>query len=274
MKIIRGLVIFSFFGIFCFSCFSPPEFATTPSIEFESVEYVQTSDGFDSLIVYITFKDGDGDLGLDPTETAPPYHEKFYFLEKGDGTLEKINTYGVPFLVDPADGQIGKLVTDRTRNKPGYEYLPTDNCVNYNTDVVYIREEHKWIFDDSYHIEDTLATQIGTVYVLQDNFYYELNPDNKNIEVDFLIKNSPDQEFQEFDWMATYCHPIDGRFPRLADKPRPLEGSLRYGMVSFAFGSFYNSQTLLKLRIKIKDRALNTSNVIESRAFTLAEIRR
>ena len=89
-----------------------------------------------------------------------------------------------------------------------------------------------------------------------------------------MVKNF-DGSFTEFDLTKEFDYPscggtFDGRFPILfKDKPgTPLEGTIRYGMGSNAFKAFFSIKTL-KLRIQIKDRALNKSSFIETAEFTL-----
>lgn len=58
------------------SCITPPDYPDTPSIEFKRItkERFTTDEGvFDSVKVTISFRDGDGDLGLAANETNPPY---------------------------------------------------------------------------------------------------------------------------------------------------------------------------------------------------------
>jgi hypothetical protein len=234
MSLIRGFGLFVIISVFVSACFNPPEFPITPQIEFESVDYQEYGTGFDtefdSIILKIRFKDGDGDLGLSGNETSPPYNNKFYFL-----------------LPD------GKFITYNTRRtNPNYDTLPAFvqpyNCINWEV----FREDN----------------------IVVDTFYFQLNPDYYNITVDYLVKN-PDGTFTEFDWTKEFNYPncgisFDGRYPILyKDRPgAPLEGTIRYGMGSIGFKILFSIKTL-KLRIQIKDRALNKSNIIETPEFTL-----
>lgn len=239
MRLIRNLLVFLFISLGISACFTPPEYPVQPQIEFESIEFREYGSGFDaeadSLILKVTFKDGDGDLGLDPSELSCVsedicYNNKFYFL-KSDG----------------------KLVTYKDkRTNPAYSSLPEFikpyNCINWE------------VRTDNNNVVDTL--------------YFELNPDHYNIEVDFLVKNT-DGTFTEFDWTKEFNYPncgtsFDGRFPILfKDEPgAPLEGSLKYSMGSIGFKALFSIKTL-KLRIQIKDRALNKSNEIFTPEFTL-----
>ncbi len=233
MHLIRGFALFAIILAGVSACFNPPEFPVEPQIEFESIQYKEYGTGFDtefdSLILTISFKDGDGDLGLDPSEINEPYNNKFYFISGG------------------------RYITYETkRTDPNYDTLPDFvkpyNCINWE------------VYKENNIVKDTL--------------YFQLNPYYNNITVEFFVKN-PDGTFTEFDWRKAFNFPncgisFDGRFPILyKEKPgAPLEGNIRYGMGSIGFKILFSTKTL-KLRIQIKDRALNRSNFIETNEFTL-----
>ncbi len=284
MKILKGISTFLFFSILFGACFDPPTFPVVPEIEFESIKFVaaKTISDNDSLNLTIIFRDGDGDLGLTTTAIDQPYNSSNFFLVN-NGQLEKVGTSqfytNLPPFIDPGSGQQGKLATVRTRNDPDFSTLPPYtipfSCINYTYDSIYISEEDKDIFDGSYNLYKTLtAPNLPNVYVLLDTFYYEINSFHNNITVDFLIKNS-NGTFREFDWVTEFCVSdnspglsYDGRFPVLAEKSGPLEGTLKYSMVSSGFLELFSVNTL-KLRIQVYDRALNKSNIIETPEFTL-----
>lgn len=290
MRIIKGLVVFSFLCIVLGSCFDRPEFPDTPYIEFEKIEFVPSPTGNDSLVIYFHFQDGNGDLGLssnNPRHIEPPYQSRLYFLETGDGELEAVSmvkrSNNLPPFIELKPGQTGKIATLRTKGKPGYEYLPDFNsdCEVYKlptTDSLLISPGNSFIIDDSYYKIDTLTSSTPgnipeTVYILKDTLYFEKNPNHHNIEINFFFKTSPTAEPEEYDWEKELCRTFDARFPELENTERPLEGTIRYAMASFGllklFGNYH-----LNLKIQIKDRALNRSNIIETGDFTLAGIRR
>ncbi len=233
MHLIRGFGLFAIILTGVSACFNPPEFPVQPQIEFESIQYKEYGTGFDSeydsLILTISFKDGDGDLGLDASENEAPFNNRFYFIVNG-----KYLNYEIK------------------RTDPDYDTLPDFvkpyNCINWE------------VYKENNIVKDTL--------------YFELNPNYSNIIVEFLVKN-PDGTFTEFDWKKAFNFPncgisFDGRFPILyKEKPgAPLEGTIRYGMGSIGFKILFSTKTL-KLRVQIKDRALNKSNFIETPEFTL-----
>lgn len=309
MKIIKGLAIF-IFAIFFGSCFNPPEFPVFPEIEFNRVEFIENSStAFDSLVIYLDFRDGDGDLGIDPEDPKYiiyPFNDANFFQEN-NGRLDTLHTtpassrteqYEVLDVPDPAKG---KMVTFRTRRDPIYSsILPgTYSCSDY--EILADRSEpnkpstgRKLLIhqDDLAAIDlakskvvDTLTERIPgnppkdiSYYQIVDTVYFELNPNHYNIEVDFLVKepgnpNADAQGFVEFDWFNSLCQTFDGRFPVLTDNGNSLEGTLSYSMISTGFVALFSIKTL-KLRLQIRDRALHNSNVIETPEFTLDKIRK
>ncbi|MFZ5970634.1 MAG: hypothetical protein ACOYXA_03490 [Bacteroidota bacterium] len=243
MKLSGTGLLLIFVSLGMLSCFDPPEYPIQPEIEFRDVVFKQYPDNEDSLIVELFFRDGDGDLGLQPSETGcygseeNPicYNEKFNFtVTEGPNAGKRLN-----YAIKRTDPLFASLP----------DYVKPFDCINWE-------------------LERNSANQvIDTVYI-------ELNPNHYNIFVDYLVKQ-PDGSFKEFDFREEFCSTYDGRFPVLAknlNQPGPLEGVLRYGMRGTGFLFVFSIKTL-KLRIQIQDRALNKSNTIESPEFTLQSIR-
>ncbi len=174
----------------------------------------------DSLIVSIYFEDGNGDLGLSPQETDPPYHPSDVVYNEDGNTIK----YG---------------------SQPG---LPEYNTI-----------EWKIIKD-----EDGLA---------KDTILIEINENHYNFFVRFYKKIGG--KYIEYDWRKIYEQTFDGRFPYLKDKEdnsnSPLEGSLRYNMLSSGWMLVFPDT--LKLSLQIQDRALNKSNIVETPDFTLDQVK-
>ena len=298
MKLINGSGLFSFLAIALGSCFDPPEFPLEPQIEFDRVEFIDSPDDseFDSLNLYLSFKDGDADLGFSesPDHISDPYHSAFFYQEN-NGKIEPLATrshrigqhdYDVLIIPDPNKGT---LVTFRTRNKPEYSFLPGgDRCSGSNSLKYYeyldgpidpanasdgrrmlIEANDRAALAPSVQLVDSFPTTNPEYYQIRDTLYYTPNPDHYNIEVDFLVKDPAAPEgFREFDWREEYCTTFDGRFPVISDNDNSLNGILRYSMTSLGFKNVFSIQTL-KLRVTIKDRMLHTSNVIETPEFRL-----
>jgi len=294
MNIGRRLSICAVLVVILNSCFDPPEYSVIPQIEFNSVVFVEVG-GFsdpDSLILAIDFKDGDGDLGLGKTDISDPFHDSNYYLEDGGGGLIRIPTElrysDIPPMLK-MDGEQGKLASVRTPKKPLYTYLPTfqsDGCphpyihsgvrdtVYYKYAKIYISEEDGHVIDNSYQIIDTLkAPDFPDIYVVEDTILFKPNPFHNNIRVEFLVQNN-DETYSKFDWSQVACGTtFDGRFPVVEDRTRAVEGTIRYSMTSIGFLQLFSIRNL-KLRVTIWDRALHQSNVIETRPFTLNDIRK
>src|SRR5690348_13075400 len=93
------------------SCFDPPEFPIVPVIAFEELRFAETPGaGSDTLVLRISFKDGDGDLGLGTDETivgsgsnTSYYNDRWYytlepFADCDDDPTDGINRcYGIDF---------------------------------------------------------------------------------------------------------------------------------------------------------------------------------
>jgi hypothetical protein len=106
-----------------------------------------------------------------------------------------------------------------------------------------------------------------------DTILVKINENHYNFFVRFFQKKYG--KYTEFDWRdKPFYQTFDGRFPLLnnSDKSRPLEGSLRYGMVSS--GWLFLFRDTMKVQIQIQDRALNKSNLTESEDFTLEGVKR
>lgn len=230
-------------GLGLYSCFDPPEYSNTPEIEFENLTFRETPDlsDADSLILYIKFRDGDGDLGLDPEKDngcvlvgsdTICYNERFYYTIVATG--EQLNYKAKRTMPEFADLP---------------DFVTPYNCINWEV----VKENE----------------------IAKDTVYFELNENHYNIFIDFLVKQN-DGSFKEFDFSTEFEYPgcatsYDGRFPILAKNSdlslnNPIEGTLRYGMVSSAFKLQFSIKTL-KLRIQIQDRLLNKSNIIETPEF-------
>jgi hypothetical protein len=287
MKALKGVLLFGI-AIGVTGCFDPPEFPITPEIDFEDIYFREskTVGVMDSLVLTLSFRDGDGDLGLSGTEIAhidPPYHDVNYWLATETDTtmVQKETRYlELPQFVQIPSNATGMLVNTRIARDPKYAalklppYIDADaSCLYYTYTYVLVDERDKDIFDEKTHNVDTvLKSGVDDIYILLDTFYYKKNPYYANIEVEFWVKEGGG--YEEFDWEKEFCEiSFNQRFPELSDEEGPLEGSLQYAMVSSGMKSIFSIKTM-KLRFRIRDRALNDSDWVETPEFTLDKIKR
>jgi len=241
MRLIRSLVGMVVLAVALDACFKAPEFPAIPEITFHSIEFkdVSSPSSADTLILTINFKDGDGDLDLDDSETGIPYNDKYYFVFK-DGSF---------------------LNYKAKRTMAGFDTLPNFvtpyNCTNW--DVITDAESGK--------VTDTLYFELNpNHYNIFVDFYIK-QPDNSFALYDWK---------KEFIYPNCQVNGFDGRFPILSkdlSQKTAQEGKIRYSMKSVGFLIFFSIK-VLKLKISIQDRKLQRSNVIETPEFTLQSIRK
>ena len=291
MKLIKGLGLLSFIAILSGSCFDPPEFPDAPQVEYEDLNFIPARNpgDLDSLILYMRFKDGDGNLGFyGEDDISAPFHDVFFYQETGTpgapaiaplstefGTLEG-REYHLLVIDDPSRGT---LVTHRTREKgnyssilpapevcPGsnnkymknYEYLGGVPTPDKPADGrwLLISAEDKAALDPRTKLVDSLPKIDPLYYQIRDSLYFTHNPDHYNIEVEFYVKDPLDGSFKLFDWRDELCTTFDGRFPVFKENEddSSVDGTLKYAMTSLGFKALFSIKTL-KLRFRIKDRA-------------------
>jgi hypothetical protein len=287
-KRLSSLILIVFMG----SCFDPPEFSIIPEIELSGIEFVNSD--VDLLIVTLKFRDGDGDLGIDNTNEiylSDPFNINYFFQETGltdkqtgRTILDTISTTDFPIngqhydLLEIKNAKQGKLVVPRTRKKSEYGWLPSYNCSDYEYIVdrkLLIKAEDAAVLDRKQMKVDSImntTTKKAMYYQLRDTFLIAVNPNHYNIEVDFFVKDGSD--FVEYDWRKEFCtQSFDGRFgPLSLTNESSLDGTLKYTMNSLGFVEIFSVKTL-KLRIRVRDRALHTSKWVETDEFTLDKIR-
>ncbi|SRR5258706_5196216 len=253
MRLIHSLVGMVVLAVTFNACFKAPEFPIVPEITFNNLVFkdVSAPSSADTLILTVNFKDGDGDLGLDDSETDYPYNDKFYFKVNGQRGYFPAGTTVFN------DGTLMSYKTKRTTNDTLPAFVTPYNCSNWDV------------------ITDTKTGKVS------DTLYFQLNPNHYNFFVDFYIKQ-PDNSFALYDWKKEFIYPncqvngFDGRFPILSkdlSQKTAQEGTVRYSMKSVGFLIFFSIK-VLKLRISIQDRAGHGSNVIETPEFTLQSIRK
>ncbi len=265
VKLILLTPIIIFLAIF--ACNPPPKLPSTPRIEFIKAEFWDMGiQNPDSLNITISFEDGDSDLGLDQGEGFPFDNPNKVYLYNPIKEFNFEADIQRVFFIDN-DGEFLRLSSKWKKPVP-YDTLPDFvhpyNCTNYTTDsLIYIDPVDP---NNRFGIKDTL--------------YFQPWIENFNYHIDFLIKQS-DGSFERFPWESFLGYPSCGetfntRFSRddlgtSFDDSGPIEGRLTYKMISRGF-IFELRNKIFKFRIRIFDRSLNASNIVESEELTLDKI--
>jgi hypothetical protein len=254
MKLIKSLFVFALLSVGLNACFENPKYPVVPQIEILNNELYfgkSTSEGFDSIVVALRFKDGDGDIGLDDSFKDTVFSfEKLYFLYK---PTEPNTLRYTTFEKSNVNYQFKK-------NNPQFnlpEFTPPFSCSNWQ-------------------VKRNASDQP------LDTIYTKFNPDFYNVIIEYLIKQT-DGTFKKYDVDEVFFYPFcgdrtlgGGRIPNLSKNvgsPTPLDGKIVWSIKSFGFDALFSIK-ILKLRIYIKDRALHKSNIVESKEFTLQSIRK
>jgi hypothetical protein len=231
------------------ACFTPPNYPITPQIEFinEELGFYKNPAGFDTLKIALKFTDGDGDIGLDDSFTDPKYAPQYFFF----------------------------------RNSSGQFILSTLNQSNVNYKFKRLNPSFKLPdFVTPFNCNSWVLKKVNNVVV--DTIYTELNPNHYNLFIDYYIKNNSGT-FTKYDVDQIFIFPFCGdrslngaRIPNLSKDPgkeSPLDGKIKYAIKSIGLEANFSIKTI-KLKISIQDRALNRSNEVESKEFTLQSIRK
>lgn len=270
-----------------------PGYPIEPSIKFDKIKFIEVGDivDYDTLKFTISYKDGDSDLGLssvNENDFKYPYHRESFFLEDGTGdTIAVIPEFMDNYHVINSTSQSGLLVTDATRQKANYSYLPVYNsnsCLNYQfLTYLYVREDLN-IVNESFDIEDTVNIRGQDFIRIKETLLYKQNSNHNNITLKFYVFDNG--SFEEFDFFEELCIDYSGRFPLIADKRSgkvksgpftvnvrtPWEGTITYSMPNTSWLPIFGNRPM-KIQITIQDRALHTSNTIITPEFVLSEIK-
>ncbi len=229
------LITLGFFG-----CFEAPEFSEVPKIKFNSLVFNDSiSSRTDALILKFDFEDGDGNIGLFPTETFVPFHPFNFVIDSRDSlvTYSDISVLPPLYTVD-FSGRVQLFSQEDNR--------PFFNCSDYqltNSDTIYIQKNE---FHNNLHIA------------------FERKRNGVYSEIDF------GSEFSNSNCSETN---FDGRIIVFEEDNlgEPLTGTISYSMNSVGFPIIFRNDTA-RLTLYIYDRDLNKSNVIQTPDFTLPSI--
>jgi hypothetical protein len=238
MKLIRNVGLAVLLIWLVNSCFTAPTYPIVPQIEYSDIYYGKSTDGgFDSIVVALIFKDGDGDIGLDDRYN----NDQTFVLQNYFTFQNQPVTYKTKRLNPNLQG---------TNGKPLPNFITPFNCTNWE-----VRRVNN---------------------IVTDTLYTELNPNYYNIFVDFYVDGVFFDPASYFIYPNCSPAGYSGRLPVLSIDPgknSPLDGKITYAIKGFAFDLLFSIKQL-ELKITIQDRALHKSNTITTGPFTLASKRR
>src|SRR5688572_1670836 len=89
MSGLKGLLLFGI-STGVAACFDHPEYPIVPEIAFEDISFREAKavGERDALTLTISFRDGDGNLGLSSTDIEPPFHDVNYYLANDGDIIE------------------------------------------------------------------------------------------------------------------------------------------------------------------------------------------
>lgn len=180
------------------------------------------------------------------------------------------DTLSIRVEFEDGDGDLGLLGSGADVEPPYHEIDIVEGPDGYP--IRYDAKIHgAFNCKDYYPVNDTAIVIDNWILELGDTVLIEYNKFGRNFDIQLLIKEQ--EEFVEYDFRARCVAPLGGRFMPLKDdfsNKKPLKGILEYKAVSSALLLLFRNDTL-KVRVQIRDRALNESNVVESKAFTLRD---
>ncbi len=130
--------------VFISGCVKPTEYTEEPVIEFISLNKNVIEEGIDSLIITFSFKDGDGDIGINPEDNTTQQIKNLKFYDSRD----KSNLLTQEFTIPEIPGQgAGNGISGEISAKIHPRLI---SCLN-------IPEDESETFVYSFQIEDRLG---------------------------------------------------------------------------------------------------------------------
>ncbi len=285
-------------------CYEENKFPDTPSIAFESIEFVDSSNDVDSLKLTFSFEDGDANIGFNESrDIFFPYNQYLVFLDINDSIVTRSNFENIQGQLYLAQ-LITKNISLRINEGKVFYSLSEEN----NHAVLAF---DKQLYDGSYmEIGDEITQEdfvcpnvfnqlldgfrvygsssaIGLSVYTQDRNL--LNSYNQRIDDDILVipvtsyhnifihieQQTLDGGFERVDFQnifqTDHClfGNFNGRIPLFAQDGE--RGSITYSIISRGLSIAFQDN-LLRMKFSVLDRAGNRSNEVITPTFKLSEI--
>jgi hypothetical protein len=149
------------------SCRGPEKYSEIPAIKFESLTVQDTLDELENpvkhCVLVFSFVDGDGDLGLDPEDTLPPYEASgnYYYnlfidtYKKSNGQFNKVGLETPLYFRFPDVSATGQNKTLKGSVLTWFNYyMGADTIFNFGDTLRYTF----FIYDRALHRSNTETT--------------------------------------------------------------------------------------------------------------------
>ena len=230
------LVCIIILGVGCTKDDSAPSYPPEPHIEFVDATLHYNDRDQDSLVIKINYRDGDGDLGLTIEDRQQyPFHEATYF--------NRVPPHEAIYDIKNFEGELLQL-----GDKPnGLDTLPEYNCIDYR-----------------------IMRPLNSSTYSYDTVFWVINENNRNYLLDFFFQS--EGKYEHFDFKKETCVSTWGIFtpvtvagsPFVIDKHSLWEGTITYTFRALDIRGLFQDADIIKLKIRIRDRSLNLSNMVES----------
>lgn len=261
----------------------------------------------DSIILDVFFEDGDADLGLLPSENGRPFHSLDYvfredpsaqigfsIIRSSDLNDPEFNAF-VPDLQNGVVAEGGGLNINFSNESsniltsadapPLFDDLNRFNTLdwqvstNANLVIALITTGDIISFEEDSPPQGVQGITIDTVRQLEDTVWIQQNRFNRNYFIELLRESSSGSETFDVVDLTEFLGPaganaFDGRFQFIGNdvgEDIPVEGTITRQFATTALNTLFIipflSNSNLRFRISISDRALNESNTVETNTF-------
>ncbi|HYC87206.1 MAG TPA: hypothetical protein VEB86_18370 [Chryseosolibacter sp.] len=259
-----------------------PRYPVEPFIDNVTLSFIKGPfpGASDQLLLDLHIRDGDFDLGTN--DVAAPYHPFYLFLDD-HGSLVAVEV--MPTEIDGEviynfDAQAAGTVGTFAQLRRTQENVIPYSCVDYS--YLKVLATPDLVDRATANVIDTLVIEGDEMWLVADTFQILHNENHYNLSVDFLVEQA-NGEFAYVDLMTLSCGTFHGRFFPLDDltvgdlvlsgpftiqRTARARAAVSYSMQSQAFNAVFFGKKI-KVRVSVKDRALNNSNTIETEAVLI-----
>lgn len=254
MRFTKNLLLFLLLIGSVATCVEQPKYNVVPEIKLLDITFKRgdlTKGVQDTLIFRLTFKDGDGDLGVTSADSTSFDSRNPWYFFYNPSNLSAILYSVDPAVQLPAGYKIINYHAKKTIQQ--FDTLPALVCGSWEL------------------LRNAQSQPTDTVYIRQNLKAYNVNVDvfAKDNNGNYVPYNyaTPNYDFTNCSYNL-----FRATFPDLSnDRQTALDGVITFRISSFYLYSFFNTRTL-KMDITINDRAFHVSKPVSKEDFTILQI--